>query len=106
MADALNWPPEVIQAATVTFPFPVTGFLMNPVPYGDALMAQVFMDSRARFGDGRLIRTSSVECLTEALGYGIARTVAGSTYVLVVSFAMTLEDLHVFLQPLAERLPH
>lgn len=104
MADTLNWPPEVIQAATVTFSFPVTGFLMSPIPWDDRLVGQVFMDACGRFGDGRLIHTSPVSGLTEELGYGIAHTESGSTYVLVVNYSMTLEDLRVCLQPITERL--
>lgn len=76
-------PPPVAQAASVEFDIPVTGILYLPELEGFCLVGNVFCDSRKRFQDGRLIRTSTVHEFVESSGYLIASTFSGSRYVLV-----------------------
>ncbi|MBP0941014.1 hypothetical protein V2K16_14400 [Pseudomonas alliivorans] len=83
MAEALQWPVEVISAASEQFTRPVTGYLWMPLPEGAALVGRVYMDLQARFADGRLIRTSAIMSLRQELGYLVADTFSGSCYVLV-----------------------
>lgn len=84
MAEALQWPTEVISAATEQFTRPVTGYLWMPLPEGAAFVGQVYMDANGRFEDGRLIRTSAIMSLRDELGYLVADTFSGSCYVLVM----------------------
>lgn len=83
MARAIDWPCRVLSAASMTFETPITGFLWMPYIEGFCLVGRVFMDSRGRFQDGRLIRTSAILEFTDDGDYIVARTFSGSHYVLV-----------------------
>lgn len=83
MARATDWPSTVLSAVSVSFETSITGFLWMPQIEGFCLVGRVFMDSRGRFQDGRLIRTSAILEFTDDGDYIVARTFSGSHYVLV-----------------------
>ena len=83
MASVVEWPCQVLSAASMRFETPITGFLWMPQIEGFCLVGRVFMDSRGRFQDGRLIRTSTIMEFVEEGDHIVARTFSGSHYVLV-----------------------
>jgi hypothetical protein len=83
MSDCKQMPPPVAQATLVRFDIPITAILYLPELEGFCLVGNIFYDSRQRFADGRLIRTSTVLEFVECSGYHIASTFSGSSYVLV-----------------------
>lgn len=83
MATTLEWPTAVLAAASIKFTAPVSAILWLPEVQYPCLVGRVFMDLSGRFADGRLIRTSGIIALIEEGNYTIARTFAGSHYVLV-----------------------
>ncbi|WP_122262510.1 hypothetical protein [Pseudomonas syringae] len=83
MASAVEWPTQILAAATVKFEAPVGAFLWKPVVDSPCLVGRVFMDLTGRFQDGRLIRTSQIVGLTQEKDWTIARTFSGSHYLLV-----------------------
>ncbi|PYD29617.1 hypothetical protein [Pseudomonas syringae] len=83
MASAVEWPTQVLAAATVKLETPIGAFLWKPVVDPPCLVGRVFMDLTGRFQDGRLIRTPQIVGLTQEKGWTIARTFSGSNYLLV-----------------------
>lgn len=83
MAIAVDWPPQVLAAATVKLTTPITALLWQPEVEYPCLVGRIYMDLSNRFGDGRLIRTSQILRLTEECGWTIAHTFSGSRYLLV-----------------------
>lgn len=85
MRDRDVIPNPVVEAAQVEFDLLITAILYLPRVEGFSLAGHIFHDSRGRFADWRLIRTSTVTEFSECSGYTIASTFSGSRYALVSS---------------------
>jgi hypothetical protein len=83
MAIAVDWPPQILVAASLKFQTPVSALLWMPEIEYPCLIGRVYMDLSGRFLDGRLIRTSQIIRLIDEDGWTIARTFSGSHYLLV-----------------------
>ncbi|QXW42710.1 hypothetical protein [Pseudomonas amygdali] len=86
-------PSPVIETAQVKFDLPITAILYLPEIEGFSLVGNIFNDSRGRFADWRLIRTSTVVEFSECSGYIIASTFSGSRYALVSSKGADVQTL-------------
>lgn len=83
MAIAVDWPAQVLAAATVKLATPISALLWQPEIDYPCLVGRIYMDLSNRFGDGRLIRTSQIMRLIEEDGWTIAHTFSGSRYLLI-----------------------
>lgn len=79
----MSIPAAVEEAARLDFFPEVTGFLYLPELCGFSIVGTIYHDRRARFQNGRLIRTSDVQEFIERDGYWIACTLQASRYVLI-----------------------
>jgi hypothetical protein len=68
MAIVVDWPPQVLAAATVKLTTPISALLWMPEIDYPCLIGRIYMDLNNRFGDGRLIKTSQILRLTEEGG--------------------------------------
>ena len=75
---------QLAQALKVTYPVPVTAFLVNVYVIANAAVGIVYRDVRSdatgRFNDGHLIRTSDIVELSQIDGRWLIKTV-NSLYV-------------------------
>jgi hypothetical protein len=93
MALAVDWPPQVLVAATLKFQTPVSALLWQPEIDYPCLVGRIYMDLSNRFRDGRLIRTSQIIRLIDEDGWTIARTFSGSHYLLIQPEGNTFSGL-------------
>jgi hypothetical protein len=83
MTSSIEVPSELVQAASLSFKFRISGFLWRAFPHGACLAGEIHGDFSERFLEGGLIQTSTIMQLTREHGYLLAHTFTGSCYVLI-----------------------
>jgi hypothetical protein len=83
VASEATIPTEVLEVSRINFGRAITAYLHQPEIEGFCLVGRVYLDSKDRFHDGRLIRTSNILEFVEVADYLVAITLTGSAYVLI-----------------------
>lgn len=78
----MAFPKCILDAQKIDFGVPVTGYLCCVEFQPPCMVGVVFSEARARFADGKTIRTSQIERVFELLGYQLCETYNGSLYVI------------------------
>jgi len=76
----IELPLEVVQALSLTFPKPITGFLTDAAFDAPVMRGLIYCDVDGR-PDGTAITTSPVSDFGTFEGFGVVRTVDGHLYV-------------------------
>lgn len=75
-------PKCVLDAQTINFGMPVTGYLCCAEFQPPCVIGVVFSETRGRFADGKTIHSSRLERVFELMGYQLCETQNGSRYVI------------------------